>query len=125
MRALADEQRQQFGSEIRLCRQAKGMGLRQFARAIPTSPSYVCMIENGRGSQPSAELLCRMAEVLEIPPTRLFVALGKLPPDMLQAFWQHPAVPAILSTIPGMTLDDAQTFCRHVLASLTQIPDQR
>jgi hypothetical protein len=35
-------------------------------------------------------------------------------------FWQHPAVPPILSTIPGMTLPDAQTFCQQMVASMPQ-----
>jgi hypothetical protein len=34
------------------------------------------------------------------------------------AFWAHPAIPPILSTIPGMSLEDAQTFCQQVVAAL-------
>jgi hypothetical protein len=48
----------------------------------------------------------------------LFAMAGRLPPDILSEFWKHPAVSLVLSTIPGTTLADAQTFCRQVLASL-------
>ena len=61
-----------------------------------------------------------MAEVLEVPAQRLLIQAGRLPPEVLRALWQHPAMPAILSTLPGMSLDDAQTFCRQVITSLTQ-----
>ena len=82
-RAVADEQRQSFGSELRSLRQAKGMGLRQFARALSVSPSHVCNLECGRDVQASEDLLCRMAEVLEIPPTQFLAKAGKLPPDTM------------------------------------------
>jgi transcriptional regulator with XRE-family HTH domain len=118
MRAVADEHRQQFGAELKSLRQAKGLGLRQFAREIPVSPSHVCSLESGRGAQPSIALICRMAEVLEIPAIHLLAKAGKLPPPTMLAFWDHPAIPAILSTIPGMSLDDAQMFCQQVVAAL-------
>jgi transcriptional regulator with XRE-family HTH domain len=118
MRTVADEHWQAFGAELRSLRQAKGMGLREFARELPTSPSHICHLEYGHGAKPSVELLCRMAEVLEIPATHLLAKAGKLLPATMQAFWEHPAIPPILSTIPGMSLEDAQTFCQQVVAAL-------
>jgi transcriptional regulator with XRE-family HTH domain len=122
MRTVANEHWQQFGAELRSLRQAKGMGLRQFARTVPVSPSYVCHLESGRGAQPSIELLCRMADVLEIPAIRLLTRVGKLPPSTMLAFWAHPAIPPILSTIPGMSLEDAEMFCQQVVAALKTSP---
>jgi transcriptional regulator with XRE-family HTH domain len=119
MRTVADEHWQQFGAELRSLRQAKGMGLREFARELPTSPSHICHLESGRGAKPSVELIYRMAEVLEIPPNHLLAKAGKLPPGIMLAFWGHPAIPPILSTIPGMSLEDAQIFCQQVQAALS------
>jgi len=59
-----------------------------------------------------------MAEVLEIPVNHLLVRAGKLPPSTMLTFWEHPAIPPILSTIPEMSLDDAQMFCQQVAAAL-------
>jgi HTH-type transcriptional regulator, competence development regulator len=120
MRTIAVEQRQQFGTAIRSLREAKGLGLRQFARAIPIAPSYQSFIESGAVPPPSDAVLVRMAELLDVSEQALFIRAGRLPPAILHAFWQHPAVPPVLSTIPGMTLEDAQTFCRQVLASMPQ-----
>jgi hypothetical protein len=61
-----------------------------------------------------------MAELLEVPTSTLFTLAGRLPPEVTSQFWQHPAIPPILSTIPGMTLQDAQTFCQQVLDTLPQ-----
>jgi transcriptional regulator with XRE-family HTH domain len=122
MRTVANEHWQKFGAALRSLRQAKGMGLRQFAREIPASPSHICHLEYGRGVQPSVELLYRMAEVLEIPANHLLAKAGKLPPATMLAFWDHPAIPLILSTIPGMSLEDAQMFCQQVVATLRTSP---
>ena len=99
MRSVAVEHWQEFGKEIRSRRQAKGMGLRQFARAIPLTSGYQCNLEYGLVAPPSVSVIYRMAEVLEIPANHLLVKAGKLPPSTLQAFWDHPAIPPILSTI--------------------------
>jgi transcriptional regulator with XRE-family HTH domain len=118
MRSVAVEHWQKFGAELRSLRQAKGMGLRQFARAIPLTSGYTCNLEYGLVAPPSVPVIYQMAEVLKIPATHLLVKAGKLPPATMQAFWEHPAIPPILSTIPGMSLEDAQTFCQQVVAAL-------
>lgn len=118
MRASSVQQWRDFGASIKSLRESRGWGLRPFARAIRIAPSYQCFIESGQVAPPSNDKISRMAEVLEVPAQQLFTMAGRLPPDVLLQFWQHPAVPPILSTIPGMSLDDAQTFCRQVLASL-------
>ena len=118
MRSVAVEHWQQFGVELRSLRQAKGMGLRQFARAIPVTSGYACNLEYGLVAPPSVPVIYRMAEVLEVPANHLLVKAGKLPSATMQAFWEHPAIPPILSTIPGMSLEDAQTFCQQIVAAL-------
>jgi transcriptional regulator with XRE-family HTH domain len=118
MRSVASEHWQQFGAELRSLREAKGFGLRQFAREIPLTSGYECNLEYGLVAPPSVQVIYRMAEVLEIPANHLLAKAGKLPPATMQAFWEHPAIPPILSTIPGMSLEDAQMFCRQVVASL-------
>ncbi len=120
MRTSTVEQWWAFGASLKFLRESRGWGLRPFARAIRIAPSYLCFIESGQVPPPSHEKILRMAEVLEVPAQRLLIQAGRLPPDVLRALWQHPAMPAILSTLPGMSLDDAQTFCRQVITSLTQ-----
>jgi len=82
------------------------------------SNGYECNLEYGLVAPPSVPVIYRMAEVLGIPANHLLVKAGKLPPSTMQAFWEHPAIPPILSTIPGMSLEDAQMFCRQMVASL-------
>jgi transcriptional regulator with XRE-family HTH domain len=78
--------------------------------------SYLGNVETGIVGPPSVRIIVRLAELLEIPPTHLLAKAGKLDPSTLHALWAHPAIPPILSTLPGMSLDDAQMFCRVALA---------
>lgn len=120
MRSPSSEHWSAFGASIRTLRLAHGWTLRRFARDIPIAPSYVSLIESGSVPPPSDAIVTRMAELLGVPAQTLFLDAGRLPPEILLAFWSHPAIPPILSTIPGMSLETAQHFCQHVLASLAQ-----
>lgn len=59
-----------LGDQIRSLRTNKKISLREFARRIEISPSFLCEIETGR-SYPSAEVLGRVAG-------KLGVAVGSL-----------------------------------------------
>lgn len=110
----ATEHMQSFGQTIKAGRVSHGWTMRTFARMAGISHPYLCNLESDRESPPSNAVLMKMAECLDIPVQTLFAQAGRLPPDVLSEFWQHPAIPPILSTIPGMTLPDAQTFCAQV-----------
>jgi transcriptional regulator with XRE-family HTH domain len=103
-----------FGRTIKDARVAHGWPLRKFARMAGISFGYLGFLETAKAPPPSDAVLMRMAELLEIPAPTLFALAGRLPPDVTTKFWEHPAVPAILSTVPGMTLADAQTFCAQI-----------
>ena len=107
-----------FGQLVRERRLASGMTSRELARQVAISPSYMLYIERARVPPPSNEVIDRLANILDVPAVRLLALAGRLPPHVLEDLWRHPAVPPILSTIPGMSLDDAQTFCRQATAPL-------
>jgi transcriptional regulator with XRE-family HTH domain len=120
MRTPTVEHWRVFGETVQTLRRSRGWSLRGFARELATAPSYLSMIESGQVAPPSDTLIQRMADLLTVPQNTLLAKAGRLSPATILAFWQHPAVPPVLSTIPGMTLEDAQTFCLQVLASLRQ-----
>jgi transcriptional regulator with XRE-family HTH domain len=109
---------QVFGAALKTLRTSRQWGLRPFARRVSIDPGYLWLIEAGKTAPPSDAILRRMAALLEVSELTLLIQAGRLPPDVLLAFWSHPAIPPVLSTLPGMTLDQAQTFCQQRLASL-------
>jgi transcriptional regulator with XRE-family HTH domain/mannose-6-phosphate isomerase-like protein (cupin superfamily) len=65
------------GAQLRAYRQAAGLSLRQFARDLGVSPSFVSQIENGK-SQPSVATLYSICSMLNISVDELF-ALADAP----------------------------------------------
>ncbi|MEU6602557.1 helix-turn-helix domain-containing protein [Streptomyces flaveolus] len=64
-----------LGSQLRQCRQAAGITLRQFARDLGVSPSFVSQIENGK-SQPSVATLYTICSKLNLSVDELFARTG-------------------------------------------------
>jgi len=55
----------EFGYKLRELRKAKGYGLREFARLLKKSPSYLSNIERGAVPPPSAEIVTQIATELD------------------------------------------------------------
>jgi transcriptional regulator with XRE-family HTH domain len=64
-----------LGGRLRTRRLALGMSLRQLARTLGVSASFVSQIENGK-SQPSVATLYQICQVLEVSVDELFVESG-------------------------------------------------
>lgn len=56
-----------FGYILKTMRIEAGVGLRQLARTIDISPSYLSMIENGQQPPPTPERIAQIEQVLEVP----------------------------------------------------------
>lgn len=61
-----------LGSRLRAARMRAGLTLREMARRLGVSPSFVSQLENGR-SQPSVATLYSMAQLLHVSIDELFV----------------------------------------------------
>jgi len=55
-----------FGKQLRRIRQAKKISIRQLARAVAKTPTYLSDIENGNNRPPEKELLERIIKELNI-----------------------------------------------------------
>jgi transcriptional regulator with XRE-family HTH domain len=71
-----------FGAFIRAHRGQSGEALNQFARHINISPAYWSRIERDLERPPKDELLLNAAERLGLSVDAVFIAAGRLPPDM-------------------------------------------
>ena len=64
-----------LGSRLKEIRLKTGLSLREIARQLDVSPSFVSQIENGK-SQPSVSTLYAMAKLLSVPVDVLFQSSG-------------------------------------------------
>jgi transcriptional regulator with XRE-family HTH domain len=72
-----------FGSYLRKTRIEKGLGLRELARRIDISHTYLSQLERGEPRNLSAEKLIRLADVLaQHQPYELFAKAGQLPSEV-------------------------------------------
>lgn len=67
-----------LGARLREVRLASGLSLREVARQLGVSPSFVSQLENGK-SQPSVATLYSMAQLLGVSIDELFAADGASP----------------------------------------------
>ena len=71
-----------FGAYIRKIREAKGLGMNDFAYGIAVSPAYWSRIEREIEKPPKDELITKAALALGESLDDAFVEAGRLPPDM-------------------------------------------
>jgi transcriptional regulator with XRE-family HTH domain len=72
-RGAPDEPVSKLGARLKRVREASGMSLREVARQLGVSPSFVSQLENGK-SQPSVATLYSIAQLLEVSIDELFSA---------------------------------------------------
>jgi len=66
-----------FGSTIRDARLRQDLSLRQLARAVGISPTYLSHVEVNRVPPPSSEIVVRLAGALKLPPNTLLADAGR------------------------------------------------
>lgn len=71
-----------FGARLRELRRAAGVSQRATAEAASIDFTYLSKIENGHMPPPGATTLRSLAQVLDADEDELFVAAGKVPPDL-------------------------------------------
>jgi transcriptional regulator with XRE-family HTH domain len=80
-----------FGPTVRSVREEKGLGLRELARAVSLSPTFVSKFERAEMPPPSVEKIMAIAEILEINPDELLGRANKLPPDVVEILKRRPS----------------------------------
>lgn len=71
-----------FGALVRARRERAGIPLNAFARDLGMSPAYLSRIERDIEKPPKDNWLLLVADKLNISCDEVFVAAGRLPPDM-------------------------------------------
>ncbi|KRE96285.1 hypothetical protein ASG76_04445 [Nocardioides sp. Soil774] len=86
----------QLGARLRVARRQAGLSLRELARQLSVSPSFLSQMENGK-SQPSVATLYSIAQVLGVSIDELFHVDDTAPATELPA---HGATPAVAAAAP-------------------------
>ncbi|MDH4228977.1 MAG: helix-turn-helix domain-containing protein [Nitrospirota bacterium] len=90
-----------FGATLRSLRLAKGVGLRQLARRIGISPTYLSQVERGDTAPPVEERVLAMAQELGGDPDELLALAGRIPTAVRAAMSRHPGEMTALIVAAG------------------------
>ncbi len=79
-----------FGQTLRKLRQKKDLGLREFARRVGISPTYLSQIEADSCTLPIEERVVEMARALDQDPDEFLALAGRVASDVGAIIRAHP-----------------------------------
>ena len=102
--------REKFGAFIRREREAKGLSLRDVAKKIKVSPTFLSKVET-EDWKPGEEKLRKIAEVIGCNPDDLMARAGRVPAELSEIIKQSPhrhQMTALLRTAKGFTAEEME-----------------
>jgi transcriptional regulator with XRE-family HTH domain len=107
--------REKFGEFIRRERDAKGLSLREMAKKIKVSPTFLSKVET-EDWKPGEEKLRKIAEVISCDPDDLLARAGRVPAELSEIIKQSPhrhEMTALLRTAKGFTAEEMGKLVRQ------------
>src|SRR4051812_20490108 len=102
--------REKFGAFIRREREAKEIGLREMAKMIGVSPTYLSKIERDEFPPPAEDRVKAIAKIIDCDADDLMARAGRVSTEFSDIIKRHPVqMAALLRTTKGLTADD---ICR-------------
>ncbi|RYH08578.1 helix-turn-helix domain-containing protein [Tropicimonas sp. IMCC6043] len=96
-----------FGAFVRREREAREIGLREMAKKIGVSPTYLSKVEREEFTPPTEEKVRAIAQIIECDVDELLALAGRMPADLADIIKRAPVeVSALLRTTRGMTRDE-------------------
>lgn len=101
------KQHEEFGQFIRDSRENLKITLRQLARDVGASPTYISQIEQGNFAPPSEDKIRLLAKHLKLDLDQLLAMANKIPSDLKPIFTEQPKpVADFLRTAQGLSEED-------------------
>ena len=106
--------REKFGAFIRREREGKEIGLREMAKMIGVSPTYLSKIERDEFPPPAEDKVKAIAKIIECNPDDLLARAGRVSSDLSDIIKRSPVeLAALLRTTNGLTADDIARLARR------------
>ena len=102
-----------FGAFVRQEREAREIGLREMAKMIEVSPTYVSKVERDEFPPPAEDKVRKIAKILKLDVDELLALAGRVSSDLSEIIRENPReLAALLRTTKGMTADDVANLAR-------------
>jgi transcriptional regulator with XRE-family HTH domain len=105
---------EKFGEFVRRAREAKDIGLREMAKMIGVSPTYLSKIERDEFKAPTEDKVRAIAKIIGCDEDELLARAGRVSTDLSDIIKRHPVeLGALLRTTKGLTAEDIARLARH------------
>src|SRR6516225_370352 len=99
--------KESFGALVRREREAKEIGLREMAKMIAVSPTYLSKVERGEFAPPAEDKVKAIAEIIGRDVDELLALAGRVSSDLSDIIKKRPVeLAALLRTTKGLTADE-------------------
>ena len=103
-----------FGAFVRHEREARDIGLREMAKMIGVSPTYLSKIERDEFPPPAEDKVKAIAKIISCDADDLLARAGRGSSDLSDIIKQRPReIAALLRTTKGLTADDMAKLARQ------------
>jgi ribosome-binding protein aMBF1 (putative translation factor) len=103
-----------FGEFVRRQREAKEIGLREMAKMIGVSPTYLSKVERDEFPPPAEDKVKAIAQIIKCDTDELLARAGRVSSDLSDIIKRHPReLAALLRTTKGLTADDMAKLARQ------------
>jgi len=106
--------RKGFGAFVRREREARKLGLREMAKMVGVSPTYLSKIERDEFAPPAEDKVKAIAKIIECDADYLLARAGRVSCDISDIIKRRPVeLAALLRTTKGMSTADIQRVVRQ------------
>jgi transcriptional regulator with XRE-family HTH domain len=103
-----------FGALVRREREAREIGLREMAKMIGVSPTYLSKVERDEFLPPAEDKVRKIAEIIGRDPDELLARAGRVSSDISDIIERHPVeLAALLRTTKSLTAKDIAQLARQ------------
>jgi transcriptional regulator with XRE-family HTH domain len=103
-----------FGALVRREREVKEIGLREMAKMIGVSPTYLSKIERGDFDPPAEDKVRKIAAIIGRDADELLALAGRVASDLTDIIRQRPREMAdFLRAAKGLSAEDIARFARQ------------
>jgi ribosome-binding protein aMBF1 (putative translation factor) len=105
---------ERFGEFVRRKRVAKEIGLREMAKMIGVSPTYLSKVERDEFPPPAEDKVKAIAQIIKCDTDELLARAGRVSSDLSDIIKRNPReLAALLRTTKGLTADDMAKLARQ------------
>ena len=105
---------EKFGAFIRREREAKEIGLREMAKKVGVSPTYMTKVERDEFAPPAEDKVKAIAQIIGCDVDELLERAGRVATDLSEIIKRHPVeLAAVLRTTKGLTTEDIAQLARN------------